>query len=228
MSIEPTQRSAPPPPTPPSSQPAINLPWVVTLLIAANVGVFLLQVAMPWRWEGWVLMHLGFVPARYSIPGAFDWAAVAGPLTHQFLHGGWLHLLVNMIMLAAFGSGIARILGGPRLLAIYFTSGFAGAFAHWYAYPDSMVPVVGASGAISGLFGAILRMMARHPHAGGGFIRILPVVAIWIGIAVMTGFTGLPGTGGAQVAWAAHIGGFALGFIALDIFTIGRRRRPVE
>jgi membrane associated rhomboid family serine protease len=181
---------------------------------------------MPWRYEAWVVTHLGFVPARYSITGALDWAAFAGPLSHQFLHGGVVHLLINMVMLAAFGSGVARTIGAGRMLFLYFLCGVAGAFTHWFFYPESTIPVIGASGAISGLFGAVLRLIAAHRRIDGGFRRVLPVAIIWVGIAVLTGFTGMPGTGGAQVAWAAHIGGFVPALLFFDLFAAGSRHRP--
>ncbi len=220
----------PPPPRPPNrgSQRAINLPRAVGWLLVANVGIYVVVAAIPWSWEIWTILNLGFVPAKYSVAGAFDWTALAAPLSHQFLHGGVVHLLVNMVMLAAFGSGVERVLGTRRMLFLYFISGIAGGFAHWLFYPVSTVPVVGASGAISGLFGAVLRLMALRGGAGG-FLRILPVAVIWIGISVVVGFTGMPGTGEAQIAWAAHIGGFLVGLLFFDLFTIGlRRRRPRE
>lgn len=225
MSIRPTHRPPPPPPPNPG-RPAVNLPRTVAVLIAVNVGVYLLQTVLPWRAEGWIFTHLGFVAARYGLPGGLDWPAIAGPLSHQFVHGNVVHLAVNMVMLAAFGSGVERALGGPRMLALYLMAGLAGAFAHWLFYSTSTVPVVGASGAISGLFAGVLRLIAHHPEVGGGLRRILPVAVIWVGIAVVTGFTGMPGAGGAQVAWAAHVGGFLLVLVLFDVFALGRRVRP--
>jgi len=221
----------PPPPPQRPRKPAVNLPPVVGTLIAVNVGIYLLGAVMPWRWTSELLLNLGFVPGRYSLPGGLGWQALLSPVTHQFLHGGGLHILINMIMLAAFGTGVERVLGGARVLAIFLLSGIAGAALHYAFYPDTTIPVVGASGAISGLFGAVLRLMAKQAGPGGGGKRILPVAAIWIAIAVITGFTGAPGAGeDVQIAWAAHVGGFLLGFLALDLFAIGAplpaRRRP--
>jgi membrane associated rhomboid family serine protease len=220
--------SRPPPPPPDdtaAAQRAINLPPVVTALIVANVAVYLVVSVLPWRWELGALLHLGFVPARYTIGSAFAWPALVAPVTHQFLHGGVLHLLVNMVMLAAFGSGVERLLGGGRMLALYVVCGMAGALAHLAFYPESTTPVIGASGAISGLFGAVLRLIARHPRVGGGVKRVLPVAAIWVVVAIVTGFTGLPGDGGAQVAWAAHVGGFLLALALFDLFAWRANRR---
>ena len=206
----------------------VNLPRTVGLLIAVNIAVYLLQITMPPVWERWVIFHLGFIPARWSLPGGLEWSAFAGPFSHQFLHGGTAHLFVNVIMLAAFGSGVERLLGGQRLMLMYLLSGGAGAAMHWVFYPEGVTPVVGASGAISGLFGAILRLMAKNPRVNGGFLRILPVVVIWLGIAVLTGFTGMPGAGEAQVAWAAHVGGFLFTLLLFDFFTFGAWPRRVD
>lgn len=199
-------------------------------LIALNVAIYVLTAVMPLRWAAAVTFELGFVPARYGAPGGPGWQGLLGPVTHQFLHAGPVHLLVNMVMLAAFGAGVERLLGGRRLLAIYLASGLAGALLHAAIYPGSAVSVVGASGAISGLFGAVLRLMARQSQVFGTRTPVLPIAALWIGIAVLTGFTGVPGAAGeAQVAWAAHVGGFLLGLGLFDLFALGagrRRRRP--
>jgi len=218
VSFQTSRTPPPPPPRGPAREPAVNLPRVTGSLIAINVAVYVLQSVIPLRWEGWLVVHFGFIPARYSLPNGLDMAALAGPLGHQFLHGGSLHLLLNMVMLAAFGAGVERLIGGRRMIALYLLSGLAGAAAHWWAYPLDTTPVVGASGAISGLFGAVLRLMGKHPQVSGGFLRILPVAVIWLGIAVMTGVTGMPGAEASRVAWAAHVGGFLFGLVLFDLF----------
>jgi membrane associated rhomboid family serine protease len=193
-----------------------------------NVAIYLLQTTMPPVWNAWVVVHFGFIPARWSSLAALDWSGVVSPLTHQFLHGGAAHLLINMVMLAAFGSGVERLLGGRRMLILYAAAGIAGAALHFLFYPTGTAPVVGASGAISGLFGAVLRLMAKNPQVSGGGLRILPVVVIWIAISVITGFMGMPGTGEAQVAWAAHLGGFLFILLFFDLFTLGAWPRRLQ
>ncbi|WP_051432093.1 rhomboid family intramembrane serine protease [Rhodovibrio salinarum] len=227
LSIRHDNRPPPPPPRRPGKS-AINLPRVVSWLIGINVAVYLVTAVIPVRWTNALFFNLGFIPARWTVLDWPGWQGLVSPFTHQFLHAGPVHLIVNMVMLAAFGAGVAKILGGRRLLAIYLVSGLAGAALHCAVYPETTIPVVGASGAISGLFGAVLRLMARQAQVMGQRTRILPVALIWIAIAVMTGFTGVPGaSGGAQVAWAAHVGGFLVGLLAFDLFTIGLRpRRP--
>ncbi len=208
-------------------QPMFNIPPLVGALIGACCAIYVVMLLLPVSAETWVLLHLAFIPLRY-LPGGFGWESVAGPVTHQFLHGGVLHLLINMVMLAAFGAGVERALGRARTLALFLLCGVAGAFTHFAFYPDSFAPVVGASGSISGLFGAVLRLMGARPLDRGG-IRLLPVAIIWIGFAVLVGVTGAPGAEGIQIAWAAHVGGFVAGLVLPPLFVVrrsGRRFRP--
>ena len=204
-----------------------NLPPLVAALIGACTAIYVVMLLLPVETEVWILIHLGFSPAYYR-SGGFGWESLAGPVSHQFLHGGAFHLAINMVMLAAFGAGAERALGPRRTLALFVVCGVAGAFAHLALYPGLAAPVVGASGSISGLFGAVLRLMASRPLARGG-IRLLPVALIWIGFAVLVGFTGAPGAEGVQIAWAAHVGGFVAGLLLLPLFVArrsGSRVRP--
>ena len=197
-----------------------NLPPMVAGLIAACSAIYVVMQFLSVENETWILIHLGFLPAYYRSEW-FGWETFVGPVTHQFLHGGAFHLIINMVMLAAFGAGAERALGPRRTLGLFLLCGVLGAFAHLALYPSLAAPVVGASGAISGLFGAVLRLMASRPLSRGG-IRLLPVALIWIGFAALVGFTGAPGAEGVQIAWAAHIGGFIAGLALLPLF----RRRP--
>lgn len=200
---------------PPPRQPMLNLPPAVLALIGANVVVHGAMLLVPLDTVGWVLVHLAFIPARYSVEGLGGWPAWVGPVTYQFLHGGWLHLGVNMVMLAAFGSALERTAGASRMLVLYVASGVAGAFVHFALFPVSNIPVVGASGSISGLFGAVLWLMARPDRFGRRALRFWPAALIWIGFSVAVGFTGMPGVADGQIAWAAHVGGFLAGIVAM-------------
>ena len=97
------------------------------------------------------------------------------------------------------------------MLLIYVASGVAGAFVHFALFPNSNIPVVGASGSISGLFGAVLWLMARPDRFGRRALRFWPAALIWVGFSVAVGFTGMPGVADGQIAWAAHVGGFLAG-----------------
>jgi len=212
----------PDPPRPPSQPRAINLPPLVKRLMIASAAVYVLWILLPPNWAVIFLYVFGFIPARYSV-GDVSLPALVGPLTHQFLHGGVLHLVLNMVMLAAFGAGVERALGARRMLVFYLVCGAIGAFGHFAVYPQSTIPVVGASGSISGLFGGVLRLIAMHARAAGRAVRLLPAILIWIGISVIAGFTGLPGAEDAEVAWAAHVGGFLAGLALFGFFVPVRR-----
>lgn len=201
---------------------------MTAILMGISIAVQIVLAAAPFQWEGWAFFNLGFIPARYTLDPGLQWQDLAGPVTHQFLHGGLAHIFMNMIMLAAFGAGVERVIGGTKLVILFLICGVAGALAHFVIFPESVSPVIGASGSISGLFGAALRVMARQSRQRGQTMRLLPIAAIWIGISLVVGFTGLPGTGEAQIAWAAHIGGFITGLALFGLFSRGGPRlRPV-
>jgi len=136
-------------------------------------------------------------------------------ITYMFLHGGWMHLGINMLTLAAFGAPVERLLGVRRFVLFYLVCGVVAGLVHILVYPDSPDPVVGASGSISGIFGAVLMLM-RYV---GSLTSLLPVAGIWIGLNVFFGlFGGAPGAGGESIAWVAHIAGFVFGLVAIRFF----------
>ena len=194
---------------------AINLPPAVKalcLILLALTAVLQLSSSPV---EERLILEFGLIPARYTGGLPFDWAAVVAPLSHMFLHGGWLHLGVNLGMLMAFGSGIERAVGAKKFLILYFASGLIGALAHFIFMAGDIYPLIGASGAISGLFGAVMMMMksGQENHGGGG-LRLVPMVVVWVAISVFFGVFGLPGQEG-QVAWIVHVGGFLGGLLLL-------------
>jgi membrane associated rhomboid family serine protease len=152
--------------------------------------------------------------------------------TSMFLHGGLFHIGGNMLYLWIFGNNVEDTLGHGRFLVFYLLSGVAAALAQTVINPGSRVPMIGASGAVSGVLGAYLLLF---PYARvltlitfGFFIRIVPIPAMlvlgfWIVVQAMNGLItfGTPDRGG--VAWFAHIGGFVAGLGLLLVF---RPRRP--
>jgi membrane associated rhomboid family serine protease len=195
---------------------AINLPPALLWLILINVAVHLLRQALSESVDTQLVTQLGLVPANYtSEPGAPWWSLLLAPITYQFLHGGWVHLGVNMITLAAFGAPVERLLGVRRFVLFYLSAGIVAGFVHVLFNWDSVDPVIGASGSISGVFGGVLMALWQ----AGRMPSLLPVAAIWIALNVFFGiFGGTPGSGGEPVAWTAHIGGFVYGLAALRLF----------
>jgi membrane associated rhomboid family serine protease len=193
-------------------QPIFNLPPVTAWLLVANVAVHLVRMLLPAAIDDDLLFELAFIPARYTTPGAFGWTALLDPLTYQFLHGGLAHLAMNMLALVAFGSGVERRIGGPRMLVFALVCGIIAAATHFAVNPTSVDPVIGFSGALSGLFGGVLRFIARR-----GGMRLWPMVAVFAVMTVVTGETGM-GAEGEAVAWVAHLGGFVAGLALFGLF----------
>ncbi|MBN9490451.1 MAG: rhomboid family intramembrane serine protease [Alphaproteobacteria bacterium] len=195
---------------------AINLPPAILWIIGLNVAVHLLRQLVSESVDDQLILEFGLIPVAYTGQPGGDWLSlVLAPFTYQFLHGGWVHLGVNMLSLAAFGAPVERSLGVRRFVAFYLSAGLAAALVHVLSFPDSADPVVGASGAISGVFGAVLVLLRRV----GRMSSLLPIAGVWIALNVFFGiFGGTPGAGGQPVAWTAHIGGFIYGLAAIRLF----------
>ncbi len=213
--------------------PSRTFPGVTIALIVVNVLVFFQQLGLDSRQGEAFVAIFGAVPAQFT--GAAPHAALPPGLTiltSMFLHGGVLHLLGNMVFLWIFGNNVEDATGHLRFLGFYLICGAAAALAHIAANPDSIVPMVGASGAISGVLGAYFLL---YPHA-----RI--VTLVWLGFIAQTvripafvflGFWFLVqsfswaasgGDGGGGVAFAAHVGGFVAGLLLLVPFKQRRVR----
>ncbi len=196
----------------PAREPFLNLPPVVQILCLLNIAVFLCGKFFPQLLTDDLLYALAFVPARYFGADPIGGAAIFSPVTYMFIHGGWMHLSLNVAMLMAFGAGLEKFMGGRRLLLLYFATGLCGAMAQLLVYPHTDSPMIGASGGISGLFGGVMIMMYSSGMLGQGYRKLLPVIFIWIGISVFFGFFGMPGVD-SPIAWTAHVGGFIGGLL---------------
>ena len=147
----------------PERQPVFNVPLTVVLLLAAIVGVHVIRQVLPPYQDDWFVIAMAFMPLRYagtgvSIPGD-PWAAVTSFFTHTFVHGDIVHLTMNSVWLLAFAPVLAKRIGWQRFYLLYFACGAAGA-ALFLAFNFGLAaPVVGASGAIAGLMGAVMRFL---------------------------------------------------------------------
>jgi membrane associated rhomboid family serine protease len=161
-------------------------------------------------------------PSARCLFGGLTWGTV---LTSMFMHGSWLHLIGNMWFLWLFGNNVEDSMGHLRYLAFYLIGGFVASAAHIFLNPDSMIPTVGASGAISAVMGAYLVLYPRiRIHTLFFlfiFIRIIPIPA-WFVLAeyfvmqLLGTMTGMGSSGGVAV-WA-HIGGFVSGLALVKLF----------
>jgi membrane associated rhomboid family serine protease len=202
-----------------TDQPIFNVPPVTKVLLGANVAVFLVMLLLPTRLEQKALVFFAFAPVRYV---TIDWSSLPGllsPLTYQFLHGGFAHLVINMLGLAAFGSGVERHLGSWRMLGLYLLAGIVGAFAQFAADPESPQLLVGASASISGLFAGVLWFAARRR----GFLLL---VGLWMVMNVVTGELAPLAEGGVPIAWIAHLGGFLTGLFLFPLLEPRGRGEP--
>lgn len=202
------------------SEPFINLPEATKYLAGSLILVHvLMSYILPDAWVAWVSINLSFIPARFTGELPFTPFTIITPISYMWLHGGWTHLLLNTVMLIAFGAGIERWLGAKKLLLMMALCGLFGVLFHMIFFPVSLNPVIGASGGISGFFAVILVMINKGQWRGGpGNIGggILPFAVLWIGISLLSAF--FSGFGAGTIAWAVHIGGFLGGFLLMKSY----------
>ncbi len=209
--------------------PTSSQPYVTVLLIAACILIFLWQISLDPR-SGQVMVHqLGFIPALLFGGATFgaDGGLVPPWVTlfsSMFLHGGFMHLAGNMLYLWIFGNNIEDVMGHGRYLVFYLVCGLVAAMAQ--ALPDmgSTVPMIGASGAISGVLGAYLLLFPKAKvqviiPIGFFMMRTIPagwLLGLWIAFQVFSGIASDASGGG--VAWWAHVGGFVAGMVLVHLF----------
>lgn len=200
-----------------------SFPIVTILLIIANFYIFLQELTLSATALDKFVHHFGVIPAQ--IYGIFvheglSWGLLP-LLTSMFLHGGWLHLLGNMLYLWVFGDNVEDRMGHAKFLLFYLAAGIAGALAQIWADPGSTIPTIGASGAIAGVLGAYFlwypraRILTLLPIVI--FISIVEIPAIyylflWFGLQLINGLVSLAMPGNV-VAWWAHVGGFLAGVV---------------
>jgi membrane associated rhomboid family serine protease len=216
--------------------------WSATLLlILLNTAVFIFELSLG-RGLNQLVFYFGIIPARYTHGLGLTFANPLGffvPIfASMFLHGGWLHLIGNMLFLFVFGRSLEDRFGHANFLFIYFLSGFIAAVTHIIMNAGSTVPTIGASGAIAGILGAYLisfpaaRITTLIPLFIIFWTVQLPAVLVlgyWFLIQFVAGFQMLnieSATAGG-VAWWAHVGGFLAGMI-LALVLPKRRRRVIE
>src|ERR1041384_108502 len=208
--------------------PSRTTPVVTIALITINVLVFLYELSLGKDVDAFTLYY-GLVPA------AFSWVAV---ITSMFVHGGFLHVAGNMLYLWIFGDNVEDRMGHGRFLVFYLLCGIAAALAQTITVPDSVVPMVGASGAIAGVMGAYFVLYPRSRIVTlipiFFFFQIVEVPAIFfLGIwflmqfvsgvgSIVSAVGGAPGGG---IAFWAHIAGFVAGISGVIVFRRPERQR---
>ena len=209
--------------------PTSRDPVVTYLLIGLCVGAFLWQLGQ--QNESAVLYSYGMIPARLfglwhpgNYQGVASWTTL---VTSMFLHGGWFHLIGNMWFLWVFGDNIEDSMGRVRFVIFYLVCGIAAALSQVALNPASGIPMVGASGAISGVMGAYLILYPRVRVFCllilGFFITSIALPAwtmllYWAAIQFFSGLVGLAAQESGGVAFAAHVGGFLAGIVLIKLF----------
>jgi len=211
--------------------PRVTLPVAVTAIILINAVVFFYGKDLAPRNLAHLFHVFGVVPVRFFEP---EWATWAGypqtygwPLiSYMFLHGGWLHIILNMWMLWIFGDNIEDVTGHLGFVIFYLLCGLAAIGLHMLFEQTSPIPVIGASGAIAGVMGAYIVL---YPH--GKVLTLVPIIiiplflrvpsylflGIWFLSQVVSGILA-KAQAAHEVAWWAHVGGFVAGIVLIQWF----------
>ena len=227
-----------------ATEPILNVPRGVILAAALMAAIQLVRGLLPDDVDLTLLLMLAFIPARYSgaalqLPGGYL-TCITSFVTYVVVHAGWVHLLVNVLWMLAFGSAVARRVGNGKFVVFSMLCGVAGAFTHLAFHFGDMAPVVGASAAISGQMAGALRFIfkvkpttgRRQPDFIGAPLmslkdtwrdhRILVFLVVWVAINAYFGLSAVRIAGQeGGIAWEAHIGGFLCGLLTFGLFDKG-------
>jgi membrane associated rhomboid family serine protease len=202
--------------------PSRTVPFVTIGFIVANVVGWLYELTLPQDRLLTFLSAYGVVPARFN-PTSL--------LTSMFLHGGWFHLISNMWFLWIFGDNVEDRMGHRRYIVFYLLCGMGAAIGHVAVQPESLLPTIGASGAVAGVMGAYLVLYPRSR-----VLTLVPLIIIWdivevpavlllglwFALQLLSATATAGGLEGGGVAFAAHVAGFGLGVVGVFVF---RKRR---
>ncbi|HYD14823.1 MAG TPA: rhomboid family intramembrane serine protease, partial [Hyphomicrobium sp.] len=230
------------PTVPPRDEPIFNVPKPVVGILLVLVLVHIGRNLLPAEEDLWLVLASAFIPGRYA-PGGWELpggepALFTSPITHMLFHGDWMHLALNSAWLLAFGGAIAERTGTVRFLLFFVLCGLGGAAAFYAANSTLVQPMIGASGAISGLMGGVLRILFLALDSGGfrrlrddprsvplmplrealTDRRILVTSAVLVVINVLTIVGFGAAQNGAGIAWEAHLGGYVLGLFTYGLF----------
>jgi len=222
-------------------QPMFNIPMSIIVAALVMIVLHIIRVALPSEERLTMLLALAFVPARYAgetpgLPGG-DWSQFTSFITYMFVHSDATHLIINMVWMLAFGSAVAKRIGDLRFILFSIACGIAGVLVHLFLHFGELIPVIGASAAISGQMAGAIRFMfgasregvpmsrdfKQIPLAGIGKTltnpRFLMFMGVWIALNLLFGLGGMQLDGsGAEIAWEAHLGGFVCGLLIFGLF----------
>lgn len=235
----------------PYREPMFNLPKPIMVLGGIMILLQALRsFVLSEEQQVDVLLGFAFIPARYgqTALSAYDFpGGIFGDLwtfvTYAFLHGSWMHLVLNLVWMAAFATVILRRVGTARFAGFFIVTAAAGAAVHYLVHSGSMTPLVGVSAVLSGAMAAAARFAFEPGQMGGlgsalqGTHRMpcltlaqlkdnkqaMTFLGIWLALNLIFGLTAIGG-GGASIAWEAHLGGFLAGLLLFPYFDSVPRR----
>lgn len=208
------------------TQPSNCVPVVTYGLMGVNLLVFTLQLQIGFNNEAFFYSY-GLVPAKYTVHEMSKYFSTGNQLfsilSYMFLHGGFLHFIGNMWTLYIFGDNVEEYFGSARFLGFYLICGITSGLFHFFVNPISMVPTIGASGAIAGVMGAYFLLYPKSR-----ILTLIPIIIIplfieipafiFLGLWFLIQFLNAAGSGaGSGIAWWAHIGGFITGLVLVRL-----------
>jgi len=179
---------------------------LLLVMLAVYVGNSLAPIAI----ERWIVFHFAFIPASWFIAEWPIWSKVIAPFTYSFLHGGFMHLALNGVMLAVMGQVLERLLGKPRFFLIFAAGVVAGALVHALIGGAAEIPLVGASAGVGALYGAGVVLHGWRVPLGPNSQLLMALAAFF----VITNLLGLVLPMLSHIAYGAHLGGFVAGILA--------------
>ena len=215
--------------------PTIRKPIVTVSLIIINTLIFLYSIMLGTKGFTYFTIQFGFIPFELvnsiELTPEIPASAYFTVFSSMFMHGGWMHLIGNMLFLWIYGNNVEDYFGAVKFTLFYLASGLAAIGLYTLFGPNSQIPLVGASGAIAGVMGAYIVL---HPRAKITcllfffFIQFITlpakiVLGIWFGYQLLMSLIGSSTGGG--VAWMAHVGGFVFGFVLLKLLTFRSNKR---
>lgn len=214
--------------------PRRSFPLVTLSLICLNLAAFLYELSLDRTGLNQLIATWGATPNHFRYQGVAVYTTI---LSSMFLHGGWGHIIGNMLYLWIFGDNVEDLVGKFRFIIFYFVCGVSASLSHIAVslfLNRGDLPSIGASGAVAGILGAYLLLFPRARVLAvvpiGFLLRIIRIPAlfflgIWILLQLLSGAASIPGAhGGGGIAFFAHIGGFFAGLMLIRPFLIGRRR----
>ena len=229
-------------------EPIFNVPPMVLCLLAIMLAVMAYRLMLNSDADTDFVLALALIPARLAgeaaqLPGGTT-AIYTEFITHMFVHADAMHMAFNGASLLAFAGALEKRIGGLRLLLFFLATGFAGAITFVALNPGLMAPMIGASGAIAGLMGGVMRFFFSAMDMGGGMRRLneapgsvplqplrvalrdkrlLMVTAVFVvmNVAAMVGFGDINASN--SIAWEAHVGGYISGLLLFGLFDIAPR-----